>query len=210
MGGRKLQRQSLLLLALILAVLLAFALFFKPSQEALGEQSAKTLALVDAKEYASKNYLGVQTAISAIEAKEIVGSRWAVAVEIVSSPHSPCPQVERLDYEMMPISIVRKARPVKDCETHPITRREQALINSAKFGGIAQMVVGGAAGCAFQVPFFESNEKEYCPFADFSGLKNFAAQNLLSEGSWVVSWQSGSQKIILALDSSGAEIARSG
>ncbi len=199
-----------MLVAIFLAVLLSFAIFFKPSQGAFEGQSAQTLALVDAKEYASKNYPGVQTAISAIEANELGGSRWAVAVEIVSNPHSSCPQVERLDYEMMPISIVRKDKPVKDCDVHPITRREQALINSAKFDGIAQMVVGGAAGCAFQVPFFESNEKEYCPFADFAALKNFAVEQSLSRGAWAIQWASGGKKVFIALDSSGNEVARSG
>ncbi len=199
--------KSILLVALLLAFFLAFATVLKPQSAVQDLDGAKKLALDNAKEYLAKNYAGVETTVAPVEARIVQGGKFTIVIEIVSKPHTSCPQVESLEYELMPITLVRQEKPIKDCEEHPIGRREQALINSAKLEGISQTATRGY-GCAFAFPFKESEAKDYCPQADLASLASFASENGLQAGSWIVMWKRDSQTALVALGQSGAEVAR--
>ncbi len=203
------RRQSLILVGALLLLLAAFA-FFQRSSVPISKDDAANFALADASVYLQKNYLGKDTLMRVVDQSELGGGKFAVGIEIVANPHSACPTVERLDYELMPVAFSRPPQMlVKDCETHPVLRREQAIINSAKFDGISQLVAADGRACAFPVPLLETqSERDYCPFADFAALKQFELNAALPTGSWLLQWEAGSDRVLLALDPSGKEVAR--
>ncbi|MFA6049395.1 MAG: hypothetical protein WC792_05630 [Candidatus Micrarchaeia archaeon] len=203
------RRHSLFLVVALVALLAGLA-FLQQAQGGLSAKGAESFALQDAALYLQKNYAGKETQMRAVETRPLDGGRFAVGIEIAANPHSPCPTVERLDYELMPVAQPRPPQMlVKDCETHPILRREQAIINSAKFEGISQLVAADGRACAFAVPLLETAaEKEYCPFAGFAALKQFELNAALPTGSWLLQWEAGSEKVLLALDPAGREVAR--
>ncbi|MFQ5406321.1 MAG: hypothetical protein ACE5DI_04145 [Candidatus Micrarchaeia archaeon] len=203
-----LRERIVVLILLFLALLLVFTFFLSPSlPKNLSQQDAWDLVLNDVQVYKQQKYPAQTASFELVRADALSDGRWRALVDIAVNEHSSCPKVERLEYELMPIVITRSEMLVADCLEHPVNRREQALINSAKSGRLSGFVTEGAVGCAFKLPFDFDSDREYCPFADFNKLNLFASQNNLQNGYWIVLWVKGARERLLAFNPLGEEAA---
>ena len=187
-------KKILLLIAILLVSLLAYS-FWQPAITPLTKEDAERIILSD---LSSEIASGADVRI--VETSGLDG-RWSADVIVSFNPHSPCPTIERRVYTLMPI----KHRPemiISDCRTRtPITLREEALINSAKFESV-KLVAGAsdAYGCAFKVKDFDATTAfDYCPKLDgriFEFVKG------LPEEVWMIQWTSEklNQTMFIALD----------
>ena len=188
---------------LILFVYALLSMVTAPQQ--ISREDAVRFSLEDA----SKHYFGNEDIYVKSVAYDERTRQWGVVIEVIGNSHSACPAVDRLEYTLMPISS-RPPKPViDDCDSHPIFRREQALINSAKHQSVSELVTQGALGCAFKLPLNPSEVRSYCSFADTPGIESFAATYGIQDSYWVAQWTLDGESKFVALDTRGTVFAAS-
>ncbi|MFH1056427.1 MAG: hypothetical protein V1717_01365 [Candidatus Micrarchaeota archaeon] len=180
-------RKYLVLVALLAAVLLLYALLPRLSQP-LTEDQARAAVMQDLSALNTESRI-IQSGKS--------GETWEFDVLVTQNPHSSCPVVERRFYKLPPVSF-RPETFITDCyERNKLLFREEVLINSAK-----QLGITDGFGCAFRADAVWAEEQAYCPSLDAGALSSFASGLPLE--SWVAYWETDGNVTLIALDESGA------
>ena len=206
------KRRILALILLIAAVLFLVTVTSPKSAEDFTARDASDTAVKDANAALNSQY-GLKERIVSVLSTSYDGEKWHVALEAVIGPHSPCPEVQRITYEMFPIvsrneTLVRSS----ECYSRPITRRAEAQMDSyANSAKVRDKAAQGYLACSFSYPLTNlTAEREYCYFLDEAGLASFASKRGILPGAWVVQWSvPGRESFFVALDGDGRVITES-
>lgn len=185
-----------ILVVIVAAFLLAFAMLPKQQTTVLTKDDVQKLLLKDLLEQ------GIQVSevrvLNLNKAPE--ADVWTATAIIAKNQHSRCPTVEKRDYSDVLRFKYRPEMLVNDCNQRAsIALREEALINSGKSTRFATIVgANDAYGCAFELKEFNSKTAaEYCPQLDETAFNAFSTG--LPQNAWVVYWTGANQTAFLAL-----------
>ncbi|MBI5635613.1 hypothetical protein HY993_01470 [Candidatus Micrarchaeota archaeon] len=185
--------------ALIVVVILAIAIaysFTSKAQSVATAADAKAIVLEDLKSDPLFSANGLYSVYS-IEYLNSSG-QWEVKTKITLSPHSACPQVYLRDYKLLPISPSLNKQVVKDCTANtPLALPEEAIIASKDL--IQVKALSSPQACGYSLPLNPVDAAEYCPFADYAQLRQFA-DSLQSNARFVTEWRSNQTILRIALD----------
>ncbi len=204
-------RRSVTFAILVVVVLIAVAMLTTPPRNtAFTSKDAVDASLKDAQQFAAVGYPGAETYIEVTSASNASG-KWKVEMRLSIAPHSRCPAMQKLYYEMFPVTLRNETVvAANDCHARPISVAPDAIVDSyADSAGARQAQSIGYAACAFQIPLSDvAAATNYCPAVDNASIADFASSNALKDGSWVVQWyRKASDSYLVALDSSGSLLA---
>jgi hypothetical protein len=97
-----------------------------------------------------------------------------------------------------------------DCHARPISVAPDAIADSYAASAAARQAESvGYLACAFRLPVADAAAaQKYCPTMDFAAVSDFASENSLPAGAWVVQWcKGGSDSYLVGLDSTGVVLA---
>lgn len=138
--------------------------------------------------------------------------KWKVVMDVTINPHSYCPEVTRLSYEMFPIAFRNETIvSSRECYSRPITRKAEAIIDSyANSPKVRQLASSGYLACGFEYPITNAaSESAYCYFIDAKAIASFATSKAIPAGDWIVQWTvPGKASYFVALDNSGTIVAQ--
>ncbi|MFA5246306.1 MAG: hypothetical protein WC408_00260 [Candidatus Micrarchaeia archaeon] len=204
-------RRPIVFAAIVIVALVVLTVITAPSSDrGFSEKDAIDASLQAAISFASDNYKGLESQLEIISASNKSG-KWSITMMLTVLPHSRCPEMQRLTYELYPITL-RNDTIVssKDCHARPVTNAAEAIIASyAGSSTVRQLESGGYQACGFTVPIANvSQKKNYCDALDENSTLEFTQKNRLPEGTWVVQWYfSGKSSYFVAVDSGGIVIA---
>jgi hypothetical protein len=196
---------------LVVVVLVAIAILTAPYQNtAFTAKDAVDATLKDAQQFAKDSYPNAETYIGVASATNASG-KWNVEMFLSIAPHSRCPAMQKLYYELFPVTLRNETVvAANDCHSRPVSVAPDAIADSyANSKGARQAESMGYAACAFQLPLLDvAAATKYCPAVDSASIADFASKNALKEGSWVVQWyKKASDNYLVALDSAGIVLA---
>lgn len=196
---------------MVVIVLVAIAMLTAPSQNhEFTAKDAVDASLKDAQQFAADNYPGTETYIEVASASNASG-KWKVEMFLSIAPHSRCPAMQKLYYELFPVMPRNETVVAANyCNSRPVNVAPDAIADSyAGSPAVRQAETGGYLACAFRLPVSDAQEAaRYCQAVDTAAIADFASKNALSNGAWVVQWyKQSSDNYLVALDSAGNVLA---
>jgi len=207
------KRRPVTFAILVIIALVAIAMLTAPSQNAgFSAKDAVDASLKDAQQFAAQSYPGTETYIEVASASNASG-KWKVEMFLSIAPHSRCPAMQKLYYELFPVTLRNETVVSANyCNARPISVAPDAIADSyAGSPAVRQAVTGGYLACAFRLPVSDAQAaSSYCPAVDAAAIADFASKNSLPSGTWVAQWyRQSSDSYLVALDSSGKVLAES-
>lgn len=198
---------------LVVIVLVAIAMLTAPSQStAFTSRDAVDASLKDASQFAADNYPAQDTYIEVASASNASG-KWKVEMFLSIAPHSKCPAMQKLYYELFPVTLRNETVVATNyCNARPVSVAPDAIADAyAGSPAARQAETTGYLACAFRLPIFDdAAAAKYCPAIDTAAIADFASKNSLKEGDWAVQWyKASSDNYLVALDSAGTVLAES-
>jgi hypothetical protein len=196
---------------LVVIVLVAIAMLTAPSQNfSFTQKDAVDASLKDAQQFASDSYPGTETYIEVASASNSTG-KWKVEMFLSIAPHSKCPAMQKLYYELFPVTLRNETVVAANyCNARPISVAPDAIADSyAGSPAVRQAGTMGYLACAFMLPITDGQAAaRYCPAIDAAAISDFASKNALKNGNWVVQWyKKSANNYLVGLDSAGAVLA---
>ncbi|OIO26840.1 hypothetical protein COX86_01985 [Candidatus Micrarchaeota archaeon CG_4_10_14_0_2_um_filter_60_11] len=194
------RRRELLLIGILLAFLLLFALAPRGSSE-ITRENAVALVSSDLQPLIDGGAL-----VSFQSVSKSSSTVWTAEVRIVEDPYSRCPRVFKRYYTFSPFGY-RPETIIDNCQVRPpIVYPEEALIAAGKDPLVAAMPQ--AKGCAVLLKDYRASDAlAYCPWFAEEQFTSFVAS--LPDSAWVTQWVSGNAVTFVALDSNGAVLKKS-
>ena len=203
-------RRPIIFAVLVIIVLVAIAMLTAPSQShEFTQNDAVDASLKDAQKFASDNYPGTETYIEVASASNATG-KWNVEMFLSIAPHSKCPAMQKLYYELFPVTLRNETVVAANyCNARPISVAPDAIADAyAASPAARQAETGGYLACAFRLPIAGAAAAKYCPAVDPTAIADFVSKNSLKDGNWVVQlYRKSSDSYLIALDSAGKVLA---
>ncbi len=196
---------------LVVIALVAIAMLTAPVQNnAFTQKDAVDASLKDAQKFASDSYPSTETYIEVASASNATG-KWRVEMFLSIEPHSKCPAMQKLYYELFPVTLRNETIVAAGyCNARPISVAPDAIADSyAGSPAVRQAETTGYLACAFMLPISDGQAAaKYCPAVDAAAISDFASKSSLKAGNWVVQWyRQSSDNYLVGLDSAGAVLA---
>lgn len=173
-------------------------------------KDAVDASLKDAQQFATDNYPNTETYIEVASASNSSG-KWKVEMFLSVAPHSRCPAMQKLYYELFPVTLRNETIvAAKYCNARPISVAPDAIADSyANSAAARQAESVGYSACAFMLPLSDiATAAKYCPSIDSTAIADIASKNALKDGSWVVQWyKPASNNYLVAMDSAGTVLS---
>ena len=205
------KRRPVTFAIIVVIALVAIAMLTAPSQNTeFTSKDAVDASLKDAQQFAAQNYPGKDIYLEVASVSNSTG-KWRVEMFLSIEPHSKCPAMQKLYYELFPVTLRNETMVVANyCNARPISVAPDAIADA--YAGSPAARQAGTAGylaCAFRLPVSDvSAAIKYCPAADFTAIADFGSKNSLKDGNWVVQlYKQSSDSYLVALDSAGKVVA---